>query len=206
MSFYTDWHLPMDDPQLVDFLSFDQQKSRDLIAAMRADGVNVDRKMRWLFSASSQFQADAAVLGTQMLKEVGIDVRGEAYPGSEISSRVLRRATADFDFTLTESGPPEPRQQLRTLHTDSKYVVEAMCLCDPEYDAMVEDWELTTDAEEIASKAIAIQRWLIEHWPPVWFWYMGFTRTLFSTSLRNINPFEGESDQYSWIDESYLPG
>ena len=51
-----------------------------------------------------------------------------------------------------------------------------------------------------------MQRWLIEHWSTVFFWFLNFTRTLYSTTLRNINPFENVDGHWSWIDESYLEG
>jgi ABC-type oligopeptide transport system substrate-binding subunit len=95
---------------------------------------------------------------------------------------------------------------VRTLHTDAQYVGEAFCLCDPVYDAMVEDWEATSDEEEIARKAIEIQRFLMSNYSPVFFWYLGFQRTLYKSTFRNINPFENVSGHYSWIDESYLEG
>ena len=205
-SFFTQWHLPMDDPQIVDWLRFDPQKSRQLLDALRADGVDVDREMLWLFETGNQLAGDQATVGGQMLEEVGFNVRLEAFPNAEMASRVLRRATADFDFTAFSTGPPEPGQQLRTLHTDAQYVAEAFCMCDPEYDAMVEEWEQTSDPELIASRAIAMQRWLIEHWSTVFFWFLNFTRTLYSTTLRNINPFENVDGHWSWIDESYLEG
>ncbi len=207
VSFFTDWHVPMDDPQLLDYLSFQPEKSAQLIDAVRADGLDVDREMKWLFRNDSQVEGDTATLGVQFFKEAGItNVRAEAYPGSEISSRVLRRATADFDFTATGGGPPDPGVQVRSLHTDAQYVAEAFCLCDPVYDAMVEDWEATSDEEEIARKAIEIQRFLMNNYSPVFFWYLGFQRTLYKSTFRNINPFENVSGHFSWIDESYLEG
>ena len=77
---------------------------------------------------------------------------------------------------------------------------------DPECEARVGEWEQTSDPELIDSRAIAMQRWLIDHWSTTFFWFLNFTRTLYSTTLRNINPFENVSGHWSWIDESYLEG
>ena len=206
VSFYTDWHVPMDDPQLLDWLTYDPQKSRQLLDALRADGVNVDREFLYLFNTGNQQAGDQATLGKQFFDEVGLKIKIEGFPSAEMSSRILRRSTADFDFTATTSGPPEPAQQLRTFHTQANYVAEAFCMCDPKLDALIEDWEVTTDEGEIASKAIEIQRYLMENWAVVFFWFLNFTRVLFKITLRNINPFEAASGQFSWIDESYLQG
>ena len=138
--------------------------------------------------------------------DVGREVERRGGPGADRTSPILRRSTADVHFTATTSGPPETAQQLRTCHTQASYVAEAFCMCDPKLDALIEDWEVTTDEGEIASKAIEIQRYLMENWAVVFFWFLNFTRVLFKITLRNINPFEAASGQFSWIDGSYLQG
>ena len=205
-SFFTAWHVPQDDPQFLDWLRFDPQKSRQLIEAMRADGVDIDRELLYLFRQDNQVEGDQAVIAVQMFKEAGFNVRAESFPASELATRLARRATADFDFTATSGGSSEPHHMLRVMHTDSQYVAEAFCMCEPEYDAMVEEWEQTTDPELIASRSIAMQRWLFEHWATQFFWFLNPTRTLYKSTLRNINPFANVTGDWSWIDESYLEG
>ena len=44
------------------------------------------------------------------------------------------------------------------------------------------------------------------NYSPVFFWLLGFQRTRYRSTFRNINPFENVSGDFSWIDESYLEG
>ena len=204
--FFENFNLPDDDPRLVDYLRHDPQRSRALLDALRADGVDVDRDMILVTIAGDTRMADRAVFAKQMLEEGGFNIVIETVPSAELSSKVLRRATCDFDFISTNSSGTDPGQHLRSYHTTSGYVSECVCMCDPELDAMIEDWEITIDEDEIARKARDIQVWLIEHWSTIIRWYQDFSRVVIKSTLRNINRENGDIDVFSWIDESYLEG
>ncbi len=204
--FYENMHLPMDDPDLVDWLRFDPQRSRELLAAIRADGgVDVDRTLDLVISSASQAQGDRAVFLKQMLDEVGFNFEIVAIAPAQYATRAWRRATADFDLR-TAGSFSRPQEQLRMFHTDSRLLSETVCMCDPELDAMIEGWEQTIDAEEVDRKARDIQRWLILHWAVAFPMYNDFLRFLYKITLRNINPDHIVPESWGWIDESYLEG
>ena len=79
-------------------------------------------------------------------------------------------------------------------------------MCDPELDAMIEDWERTIDEDELGRKMRDIQVWLIEHFGTIVPFYQNFLRIVLKSTLRNINRENGNIDVFSWIDESYLEG
>ena len=204
--FYQNWKLPEDDPLVVDYLRYDPQRTRELLAAIRADGsVDVDRELIYVSFAGNQADGDRAVLMRQMLNEAGWNVQVETITSQEMSTRVLRKATCDFDLTAP-GYPADYAQQLRAHHTVTNFVAECTNVGDPELDAMIEDFEVTLDADELTEKAKNIERWLIENWSVIKPLYNSFTRTMYKITYRNINSTEGSGGYFSWLDESYWPG
>ena len=209
-AFYANWKLPMDDPDVIDYLTHDPQRTRQLLDAVRADGsVDVDRDMIYASFAGNQKDGDRAVLMTQMLKEAGWNTRIETVTSQEMTTKVLRRSTCDFDIT-SPGYPAQFAQQLRAHHTVTQFVAECTNQMDPELDAMIEDFEATVDADELAEQAKTIERWLIKHWSVIKPVYTGFSRAMFKITLRNVNPAAISAPSapglYSWLDESYWPG
>ena len=173
---------------------------------MRADGsVDIDREMTYVAFAGNQADGDRAVLMRQMLNEAGWNVQVETITSQEMSTRVLRKATCDFDLTAP-GYPADYAQQLRAHHTVTNFVAECTNVGDPELDVMIEDFEVTLDADELTEKAKNIERWLIENWSVIKPLYNSFTRTMYKITYRNINSTEGSGGYFSWLDESYWPG
>jgi ABC-type transport system substrate-binding protein len=204
--FFGAWSLAPGDPDFDDFIRHDPQRTRALLDALRADGVDVDREFKLSIIGTDLATNDLAVFGKAQLEEAGWNVRVEPVPSAEISSRLLRKAAADFDWWISPSRTADPIQGLRSYHSDPRSITETFSQPGTELDAMIEDWERTIDADEIAEKARNIQRWLIQNWPSAFLLFNQFDRTLFQSTFRNINTVEGAAGLFSWIDESYRGG
>ena len=55
-------------------------------------------------------------------------------------------------------------------------------------------------------QALDIERYLIKNWSSIVVLMLGFGRTLYKSSYRNVNPAVGTGGYSSWIDDSYFPG
>ena len=203
--FYDSWNLPEDDPLVVDYLRHDPERSRQLLDALRADGVDVDRDMIYVAFAGNQKDGDRAVLLSQMLEEAGWNIRVDTVPSAELTARVLAEATCTFDLTAP-GYPGDYALQLRAHHTKANWIAECVCMCDPTLDTMIEKFEITIDDEGLREQALDIERYLIKNWSSIVVLMLGFGRTLYKSSYRNVNPAVGTGGYSAWIDDSYFPG
>ena len=204
--FFGSWSLGPGDPDFDDFIRHDPQRTRELLDALRADGVDVDREFSLSIIGTDLATNDLAVFGKAQLEDAGWNVRVDPIPTAEISSSILRKASATFDWWISPSRTADPIQGLRSYHSDPRSVAETFSMFDTDLDALIDDWERTLDPDEIAEKARNIQRYLIKVWPSLFVLFNQFDRTLFQITFRNINAIEGEENLFSWIDESYKGG
>jgi ABC-type transport system substrate-binding protein len=204
--FYEQHHVPLDDPQLLDYLKHDPAEAQELIDSAGADGIDVERPLQFVISATDAWQADYAALVKEQVEPLGLRIDVVSIPSAEFTSRVRREESMDWDIFV---GGYEARlgRMLRLHHTTSGLTTESVAPEDAELNALIDEWEIIQDEAELAVKSQVIQRKLMELWAPYFITYGAFWRKLYKVTIRNTNPdwFSRWQPQL-WIDESYWPG